>query len=179
MVVLLGKLALGLLLFDLLMEWAEFSINLYASIPAHAEAYRAVLFGPYWYVFWIGHVLLGVGVPVVLLTLWPRAPKVVGAAGLLIAATFITVRINLVVPGQVIPELHGLERAFSDLRLNFNYAPSAMEFLVGLFVVAVGIALFYLGYRLLPLTGAQPEPAPAVTPADAQPAVAATAAAGS
>ena len=151
-VALLGRITLGLLAFDLLMEWAEFSINLYASIPAHADAYRAVLFGPYWWVFWIGHLALGVVLPILMLVLWPRVPTVVGAAGFLIATLFITVRANIVVPGQVIPELQGLERAFSDERLTFAYAPSQTELLVGVFVAALGVAIFFAGYRLLPLT---------------------------
>ncbi|MBI3977310.1 MAG: polysulfide reductase NrfD, partial [Chloroflexi bacterium] len=164
MVTLLGRLTLGLLLLDVLMEWAEVSINLYASIPAHAEAYRALLFGPFWWVFWIGHVLLGVGVPVLLLALWPRLPRVVGAAGFMIAALFITVRANIVVPGLVVPELQGLERAFTDQRLHFNYFPSAHELLVSVFVAAFGIGLFFVGYWLLPITpqgAAEPVPEPA------------------
>jgi molybdopterin-containing oxidoreductase family membrane subunit len=104
-------------------------------------------------VFWIGHVLLGVAVPVAMLVFWRRTPKVIGAAGLLIAALFITVRVNIVVPGLVIPELRGLESAFTDQRLTFSYVPSATEFLVSIFVAALGVALFFVGYRLLPITG--------------------------
>ncbi len=87
-----------------------------------------------------------------MLALFPRTPKVVGAAGLLIAATFISVRANIVVPGLVLPELRGLERAYTDPRLTFTYVPSTFEFLVGLFVVAFGVALFFIGYWLLPIT---------------------------
>ena len=156
MVALLGKLTLGLLAFDLILEWSELSINLYASIPAHAEAFRSVLFGPFWWVFWIGHLALGAAVPIALLALFPNRPKVVGLAGLLIAATFIGVRLNIVVPGLIRPELVGLERAYTDLRLTFDYVPSQMEFLVGLFVVSFGVGLFFLGRWLLPLAASEP-----------------------
>jgi molybdopterin-containing oxidoreductase family membrane subunit len=142
----------GLMAIDLLMEWAEFSINLYASIPAHADAFKAVLFGPFWWVFWFGHVLFGVAVPLAMLLIWPRRPKVVGAAGFLIASLFIAVRANIVIPGQVIPELAGLERAFTDQRLTFAYMPSTVELLVGVFVLAFGTAVFFIGTWLLPLT---------------------------
>jgi molybdopterin-containing oxidoreductase family membrane subunit len=77
---------------------------------------------------------------------------VVGLAGLLVASTFIGVRLNIVVHGLVHPELVGLERAYTDLRLTFAYVPSQMEILVGLFVVAFGVGLFLLGRWLLPLT---------------------------
>ena len=63
-VMLLGRLTLGLLLVDALFEWADMSINFYSAIPAHTDVFRAVFLGPYWWVFWIGHLLLGIVVPV-------------------------------------------------------------------------------------------------------------------
>jgi|DewCreStandDraft_5_1066085.scaffolds.fasta_scaffold01429_21 molybdopterin-containing oxidoreductase family membrane subunit len=109
------------------------------------------MFGLFWWVFWIGHLLLGAAVPIALLVLWPRNPKVAGLAGLLIAALFISVRANIVIPGLALPELHGLERAFTDARLRFDYIPSLTEYLVSIsiFVTALGVAIFFLGYRLL------------------------------
>lgn len=156
-VTLLGRMTLGILALDVLMESAEFSINLYGSIPAHADVYRAVMFGPYWWAFWIGRVALGVIVPIVMLSMAPRAPKIVGAAGFLIAAMFIAVRVNIVIPGLVIPELAGLERAFTDQRLNFAYIPSLMEFLVSIFVGAAAAAAFFVGKWVLPLFQIAPE----------------------
>lgn len=152
MVTLLGRLTLGLLAFDVLLTWSELSINLYASIPAHADVFRMILFGQYWWVFWIGAVVLGTAVPILMLAFWPKTPKIVGAAGLMIATFFIAVRLNIVIPGLVRPELEGLERAFVDQRLTFTYFPSMTEFLVGIFVVSFGIALFFVGYWLLPIT---------------------------
>ena len=152
MVTLLGRLVLGLVLIEPILQWAELSINLYASIPAHAEVIRAVLFGPFWWAFWIGNLLLGMAVPIALLALFPRSPKVVGIAGFLAAAMFFTVRANIVIPGLTRPELIGLECAYSDLRLTFAYVPSSMEMLVSLFVIAMGVGLFFLGHWLLPLT---------------------------
>ena len=75
MVTLLGRMTLGLLAFDLILEWSEISINLYASIPAHAEAFRTVLFGQFWWVFWIGHLALGAALPIALLVLLPPFAK--------------------------------------------------------------------------------------------------------
>jgi hypothetical protein len=71
----------------------------------------------------------------------------------------------------VIPELHGLERAYTDLRLTFNYAPSLLEYQVSVFVAAFGVGLFFLGYWLLPLinegapAAATPEPVAPPVPA--------------
>jgi protein NrfD len=152
-VTLLGRITLALMLFEVLLEWSELSINLYGSIGSHAEVFRMVLFGPFWWVFWIGNVLLGTAVPIVLLALYPRSPKIVGLAGLLIAVLFITIRVNIVVPGLALPELRGLERAYIDQRLNFDYFPTLMEFLVGVFTAALGVAIFFIGYWLLPIAG--------------------------
>lgn len=148
---LLGRITLGLLALDVLFEWAEVSIHLYAAIPAEADAYRAMIFGPYWWAFWIVHLGLGVVVPAVILILRPRSVGWVGLAGFLIAATFLAPRANIVVPGQVIPELRGLETAYREAGLSFNYAPSVSEWLVGLFVLAVATLLFAVGRASLPL----------------------------
>ncbi len=147
----LGKITLVLLVLDLILEWAEFSINLYASIPAHAEAFRLILFGPYWWAFWFVHLGMGVLIPILILLIRGRNILWVGSAGFLIAVTFITVRLNIVLPGLALPQLPGLERAYEGSRLRFSYFPSDMEWLVGLFVVAFGVGLFYAGYKLLPI----------------------------
>ena len=147
----LGKITLVLLVLDLILEWAEFSINLYASIPAHAEAFRLILFGPYWWAFWFVHLGMGVLIPALILLIRGRNTLWVGSAGFLIAVTFITVRLNIVLPGLAVPQFEGLERAYESSRLSLTYFPSGMEWLVGLFVVAFGVGLFYAGYKLLPI----------------------------
>ncbi len=148
---LLGRMVLGLVLVDAVLEWAEFSIPLWYGTTPEGHLLRQVLFGSYWWVFWIVHVGLGTLIPVVLFWFRGRAPAAVGAAGLLVAATFMSVRLNIVIPAQTEPSLRGLERAFAGARLVFQYLPTLHEWLVGLFVISVGIGIFWLGYRLLPL----------------------------
>jgi len=147
----LGSLTLALLALDLLTEWAEFSIHTYVAIPATAEAYKLVLFGPYWWVFWIVHLGLGALLPAAMLILRGRQVAWVGTAAFLIASAFISARLNIVIPALAIPELRGLERAYIDPRLSFNYFPSLMEWMVGIFAIALGVALFYVGSRVLPI----------------------------
>ncbi len=147
----LGRITLGLLAFDLLLEWAEVSITLWGSIPSHVAGFKLMLFGSYWWVFWIFHLILGSIVPIILLSLWPRAVNLVGLAAGLIAITFMSVRLNIVIPGLAVPELEGLMHAYTDSRLQFYYFPSLHEWLVLLFVVSLGVALFTMGYRSLPI----------------------------
>jgi molybdopterin-containing oxidoreductase family membrane subunit len=150
-VALLGRLVLALLVFDLLLEFAEFSIPMWYGQGPENELLRLVLFGPYWWVFWVVHLLFGAVVPLVVLTFRGNQPRWVGSACALVAVTFMAVRLNLVVPGLVEPQLKGIEEAFVNSRLTFQYAPSTAEWQVVLFLIALGFGLFYAGIRLLPV----------------------------
>jgi len=147
----LGQIVLALLALDVLLEWAAISIALWTGSPGESASLQLVLFGPYWWVFWILHVGLGVIVPAILLIFLRRRIWAVALAGALIAVTFLTVRLNIVIPGLAIPELPGLEAAFHGPGLTTLYVPSLSEWL--LFVWAVGLAalIFLIGRRLLPI----------------------------
>ncbi len=155
----LGRIVLALVLFDFLLEIAEFLVGLYSVAPAERLPLEAILNGPYWYVFWIIHFALGVVLPALILfsTAVPkgRPDKNVGGAiafaCLLVAVTFIAVRFNIVIPAQINPEIPGLEYAFSGPGLKFTYLPTTMEWLVSLCITSFGILLFLIGEKLLPI----------------------------
>jgi protein NrfD len=151
LVALLGQLVLGLLAFDLLLEWAEYSIGLYSSLPAESDGLRLVLFGPYWWAFWGVHLLLGSLIPLLLLVFGGRSVVAVATAGALIAITFLSVRLNIVIPAQAIEELQGLRNAFTGPGLSFDYFPSLMEWLFFLWTVSLAGLVFLIGYNLLPI----------------------------
>ena len=150
-VLFLGQIVLGLLALDVLLEWAEYSVGLYAAVPAEAASMRLVLFGPYAWVFWGVHVALGIVVPALLLMLRRTSPTWVGVAGLLIAITFLSVRLNIVIPGLVVPELQGLQGAFTGPGLSFDYLPTLTEWMLQLWIVSTGLLAFLVGYHLLPI----------------------------
>jgi protein NrfD len=126
-------------------EFAEFSIALWNPY-LHAPALKLVLFGPYWWVFWIIHLLIGGLVPLALLfSKWRFGWTI---ASLLVAVGFISARLNVLIPGQAINEIQGLQEAFQDERLNFVYHATPMEYAVGLFAVAMGMAIFVIGRRI-------------------------------
>lgn len=151
-VVFLGQVVLGLLLFDVVLEWAEFSVPMWYGVGHEYDLLIKMLFGEFGWVFWILHIALGTLIPLTLLLTRRDHPWAVGLAGLLIAVTFMTVRLNIVIPGLIDPHLKGLMMAFTDHRLTFEYIPSFFEWQVTFFVVAAGTAFFYLGYKFLPLT---------------------------
>lgn len=152
---LLGRITLGLLAFDVLLEWAEYSTGLWNAIPAEAASLELVLFGPYWWAFWILHVGLGVVLAGLLLIVRARSVAAVGTAGALIAATFLTVRLNIVIPGLAVAELNGLERAFTGPGLTFAYVPSLTEWLAFVWLVSLAAIIFLMGRRFLPIVPAE------------------------
>jgi molybdopterin-containing oxidoreductase family membrane subunit len=147
----IGKLTLGLLLFDLLLEWAEYSIGLWNAVPSESASLKLILFGPYWWVFWLVHFGLGIVIPLLLLSLKPKSITAISVAGFLIAFTFISVRLNIVIPGLAVPELEGLKHAFTGPGLQFHYFPSVMEWFIFFFCVSVAALIFLLGKTYLPV----------------------------
>jgi molybdopterin-containing oxidoreductase family membrane subunit len=154
---LLGRIVLALLGFYLLLLWAEYSITLYADIPSASQPAYQVLGGPYPWVFWVFQVGFGAAMPIAMMLMRPRSVAWVGAAAFLIASTFLATRLNIVIPGLVEPQLEGLETAYVEGRLAFEYFPSVMEWLVLIFVGAFATGLFYAGFRSLPLVGGRKE----------------------
>jgi molybdopterin-containing oxidoreductase family membrane subunit len=153
LVKLLARITLGLLLFDLLLEWAEISVPLWGGMREHVGGINLMLFGPFWWVFWVVHLMLGSLVPAWLLVRSPADPRRAGLAGALIAVLFMSVRLNIVIPGLAVPILPGLEGAVLHPRLMTFYVPSVHEWLVLAFVVALGILMFAVARRYLNLFG--------------------------
>src|SRR3989338_5619587 len=145
----LSKIILGLLSANIILEGAVLAVPLWGQIAYHIDAVKLVLFGQFWWIFWIVHMGLGVILPLFLLLKKTTLNKLGLAAGL-IAFTFMSVRLNIVIPALSIPELKGLENAFIEKRLLFSYVPSLHEWQVSLFIVTLAIGLFYLGMKFLP-----------------------------
>jgi len=149
----LSRITLGLLSFDLLLEWAEVSVPWWGGLAEHMAGLKLMLFGPFWWVFWITHLLLGSLLPILLLVRWPDKPKVAGLAGALVATLFMSVRLNVVIPGLAVPILPGIEEAIRHPRLTTFYVPSLHEWLVLMFVIALGILFFKLALTRFHLIG--------------------------
>jgi Ni/Fe-hydrogenase subunit HybB-like protein len=126
-------------------EFAEFSVAFW-NPGVHSPNVTFLVFGDYWPVFWILHALLGVVLPLGLLATSSRG--LWGLASLLAIVGFAAARMTILVPGQVAGQIPGLQAAFRDVRLTYSYHPTSMEYLVGCFMVAVGMALFYVGAYL-------------------------------
>lgn len=147
----LRRAVLAMVLLDGLFLWSELSIGLYASIPEHAGVYRQMLFGKFWYTFWIVQLGLGLFLPVILLAMARRRPRLMALGAFIAAVGFVGMRLNLVIPDLVHPNLSGFEEAYRDNRLKFEYVPSFNEWAVAAGVLAFGVLVFFVGWRKLPL----------------------------
>lgn len=125
-----------------LFEFAEFSIVMWSPF-SHAPALELVLFGPYWWVFWIVHLLIGGIIAFALLA--SRKPAAWAWGGLVVAICFISARLNVLVPGQAIGEIKGLQEAFHHERLQYIYNATPMEYYVGAFMIGLAMLIFVLG----------------------------------
>lgn len=147
-----------LILAVVVLEWAEMSTAFYAGIPSKTEALKQVMFGEFWWVFWLVHVLLGLAVPAVLLIGWGRKPWALITAGGLVALTAFAMKLNFVVPSLTVPEFEGLRYAFTGPGLSFTYFPTLTEWLLGVGAVAFGGLIFLLLRQFIP----EPEETPSL-----------------
>lgn len=152
---LMSRIVLLSLFVYILFEWSEILVAYFTGIsgafPVELESIRLVLFGPYWWVFWVGTLLLGSLIPIVILVRWSKDHAMVGVAALLITLSLFGTRVNLIIPGVVTAELRGLATAYIDRRLVFHYVPSLHEWLLIIFVLGVGGSLLYAALKKMPI----------------------------
>jgi len=153
MIIDLGKIVLGLLLLDALFQFSEILVGLYGSEPGYVASLQLALAGPYWYVFWIGQVAIGLILPILILaTRLGRDPRLVTVACSAVVVGFIGVRLNIVIPGMSVEEIAGLSGAVDDPRYRTDYFPSAFEWLITFGIGGLGLIMFGLGEVFLPLS---------------------------
>jgi protein NrfD len=153
----LARIVAGLLLLGVFAAGLIALTGLYQGGPSRVAALQLILTGPFWWSFWIVHLLLGIAIPLAVLISRPGNPLWVGVAAGLNAVTFLAVTLNIVIPVLVTPELHGLARAFVDPKLSFNYVPNLAEWLTMVFVIGLGALIYGLGFRWLPVKPGQAE----------------------
>jgi len=133
--------------------WADFSQSMYGNVPQNVQAVRAVLYGPYWWSFWILQILIGTLVPIFFLVQpkYARHNGWAGSMGILVLLGFAVARANIVFPALTVPEIAALTTAFSGPHLTFEYFPSLMEWAVTLGVTGLAALAFLFGNDRLPL----------------------------
>jgi molybdopterin-containing oxidoreductase family membrane subunit len=117
------------------------------------DAINELLYGPYWWSFWILQIGLGTLIPLVLLVIpnTYRHTSAIGWLGILVLVGFAAARANIIFPALSVPELEGLANAFTGPHLSFEYFPSLMEWSVTIGVVGGATLAFLIGLDYLPL----------------------------
>lgn len=149
----LGILSIVLLLVKLYFMWADYSQTIYGGVPMNVEAVNDVLFGDYWWAFWILQIVLGSLIPLVILS-QPRLARnraVAGWMGVLLLVGYAVARGLIIFPALTVPELTLLTEAFSGPHLTFEYFPSTMEWAVTIGTIGLATLGALLGSDYLPL----------------------------
>jgi molybdopterin-containing oxidoreductase family membrane subunit len=119
----------------------------YTYDPGRTEGLNLMTRGPLAFNFWIGEMLLGMIVPLILLLYKPtRMNRFWRMTALfLVAAGVVAFRWDTNISGflVVMPYVPGLEIAYT------NYKPSLVEFVTGAAIIAYGLTAFSLGVRYL------------------------------
>lgn len=147
---LLGKILLGMLIVGLIAAALIGLVILYPGVPAQAAALQLTLFGPFWWVYWVFHIGLGVIVPIGLLLTKTKAARRIGVAAGIFVLTFIAVPLNIVIPPQLAIEVveKNLVIAYQGPGLAATYFPTLSEWLVTLFALAFGALVFLVGHMI-------------------------------
>jgi molybdopterin-containing oxidoreductase family membrane subunit len=138
---------IGGIIFYFIAEFAEYSLVFWSPNSHIREAVELILFGPFWWVFWLVH--LGGALIALYLLFKGKTYQTVGTGAFIVAVTFVSARLNILIPGQAVAELKGLKEAFYHERLRFDYSATLNEYLIALFIGAFGVALVYFGIKFL------------------------------
>lgn len=147
----LGRAILLVLVIYLFLEAMQFFVGYQTGVTNVVASLNIITSGPYWWSFWLLHLLIGSLIPLLLFLGRPHDAKTVAWACFLIVVTFIAVRLNFVVPDLAVYKLEGLDQTFYHERLRTQYTPNLNEWLVSLWVVSLGLIAFLLGARWLPV----------------------------
>ncbi len=150
----LRRLASLMILFialDALLVLADFVAGAYHPGTEASATLGELAFGRFSLIFWGGEVGLALALPVLLVALRGRSAFWLGTAGLSMLLGIVAVRYDLVVPAYVRPVLPGLDQAYRDSRMVYEYIPAASEWLIGVGVVAFLALLLALALEILPL----------------------------
>ncbi len=128
----LSKIALPLIIINLIVEIID--IFSFASI-GHLKS---------WFL------LLGNIIAIVLLR--KRSPVSITIAGCIELIVVLFSKYNTLISAQIVEPFKGFAESYIEPRIMFGYTPNGFEFLVAIFLITLAAGLFYVLYKVLPLT---------------------------
>jgi molybdopterin-containing oxidoreductase family membrane subunit len=161
----LGKLVAALLGVDLIFIASEYLVGIYGAIPDHLATYNTIMFGPFWWVFWILQLGIGAVLPLILLAHKRTNTNLIwiGLASAMIVIGIVGVRLNIVIPPLTRPLVEGFDTAYRP----FTVAPSVSAFPAALdkilayatwagglvLLVAIGALILFAAQKLGAMVG--------------------------
>lgn len=151
--------SLGFLAFSFLLLMLEVFTISYGGIPHETSAWHTVFFGPFWYVFWILQLGIGLLFPLFVVLSEKRRNSIqwLGSAGLAIAMGIFGERLNTVIPAQLQETMEGMSEAYHHFRFELGYFPSANELLVFVGGIAIFVWIFLWAIKYLPVNSTESE----------------------
>ena len=116
---------MAVLIIDALIVFADTLTTTYAGNTAQSTADHLVLFGPYRWIFWIGEVVVGLVLPVLIVALPATNNRVgwLGFAGVCVVVGMLGARLTLVLPPQITPVFPESLGAYNHLRYMLRLFP--------------------------------------------------------
>ncbi|MDZ7614499.1 MAG: NrfD/PsrC family molybdoenzyme membrane anchor subunit [Flavobacteriaceae bacterium] len=136
-----------------IMLFIEMSTKFYSGVAVEIYPWSQMLFGEYWYTFWIFQMLVGLIFPLyaVLKPSLKNPIRVYKWAGFAVALGLFCLRLNIVMPSQANETILGISEANTHWRFSLGYAPSLMEYFLILGGIALFLWLLLLAVKFLPL----------------------------
>jgi len=143
---------LGLLAYTYIKFWDLAAVTYYGSTPGSSTGFSILnQFTPYGFGFWVGEILIGIVIPVLLFLVprFNRNPLNLVAGSFLAAIGVLFNRWNVTVSGLIVPLNYspGVEYQLDP----GTYAPTLVEWGVALGVLGYALILFTLAIRFLPI----------------------------
>ncbi len=141
----LAMLMIGFLIIDLGLEFYEFLVAGLNNKPEKMAILAVMFTGPFSWSFWGVQLFIGAVVPIFIVAnkRLRNSVNALTVAAICIVIGIIGVRFNIVVPTQIVHQLKWMPDAY--------YAPNLVEWLSSVGIVAVGLFMYSIGAKLLPL----------------------------
>lgn len=141
----LAVLMIFFLVIDLSFEFYEFLVAGLSMKPTKMAVLDVMFTGPMAWSFWGVQIFIGAVVPIFLVfsKRTNQSVKALTLAAILVVIGIVGVRFNIVVPTQIVQSMKGLPAG--------SYFPNWVEWLSSVGVVAMGLFLYSLGAKFLPL----------------------------
>jgi molybdopterin-containing oxidoreductase family membrane subunit len=144
--------AFGLLIYGYIKFWDIAAVSYYGRLPTVSEALHTLnQQTPYNFAFWVGEIILGIVIPVILFLTprFNRNPGMLALGGILAVIGVIINRWNVTVSGLFVPLAYSPGTQYV-LPVG-SYFPNLIEWGVALGIIGYVLAMMTLGIKYLPL----------------------------